>query len=400
MYNRLCKEHVWNKKQNSYKEATMIFERTEKFPKDFVFKEGLCVSLFLKTHRHSPDNKKDALMFKNLVKKTKTHIDKKFPDSNTDDLYSKLDALIKDNLFWKDTKDGLAMFANEEAIHYYFLDDDVPTDVYVENKFRVIPLIDYFQASDQFYLLALGAEDYKLYRGNRTLMEKVDIPDDHPKTMNEVLGEEHPDKYLTHGTYAGGDKNMFHGHGGEKDESGVDRRRYFRFVNDYVTDNYLNDTEMPLILVSLKEHQGTFKKVSDNKHLVHTIDMQYTAKNKNKIHELVNAFLKERHQEKIKNLLNDFYTAKSNGRASDLLSEVAMAATQAKIDTLFIEKGKEFPGIFHKDTGELEYGEDKDYGADIYDDLAKDTLEKDGVVYIVDQEDMPGESGICVIYRY
>jgi hypothetical protein len=193
---------------------------------------------------------------------------------------------------------------------------------------------------------------------------------------------------------------MFHGHGGEKDEADVDKRRYFRFVNDYVTDNYLDGTDLPLILVTLKEHQGTFNKVSDNPHLMHTIDMQYTAKNKKKIHETVNRFLKEKHHENIESLLDDFYTARANGKGTDLLSEIVMASIQGKIDTLFIENGKQLPGVYDRENGEVTYGEDTTYHAEIFDDLAKDTLEKKGDVFIVDPANMPGESGICAIHRY
>ncbi|MFW5795096.1 MAG: hypothetical protein ACOCV1_06390, partial [Bacillota bacterium] len=278
----------------------MIFEKSDQFPNEFMFHEGVCISLYQRTHRHSPDNKKDSLMFKNLVKEIKKDLDEKFPTIDTEEMFAKFRELEENNLFWKDTKDGLAIIATPEEMKLFILEEEVETKTYVSNRFYVLPLIEYFQTAREYYLLALGGKDYTLYKCNKAEINEVEIPDYDPKTLEEVLGEEYDDNYLTHGTYAGSEKNIFHGHGGEKDDSDVDLKRYFRFVSKYIEENYLNEDNLPLILVALKEHQGMFKKMSEEAFWIDTIDVSFSPNKKHDLHQQANDIIVTKQKQKIK----------------------------------------------------------------------------------------------------
>ena len=48
----------------------------------------------------------------------------------------------------------------------------------------------------------------------------------------------------------------------------VDTEKYFRYVDDFVTENYSKPSELPLILVALPEHHSLFSKISDNPYLL------------------------------------------------------------------------------------------------------------------------------------
>ncbi|MFO7969230.1 MAG: hypothetical protein R6U15_03850 [Candidatus Izemoplasmatales bacterium] len=378
----------------------MIFEKSDRFPNEFMFHEGVCVSLYQKTHRHSPDNKKDSLMFKNLVKEIKKKFEEQFPDINTEEMFAKFKELEEDNLFWKDTKDGLAILATAEEMKLFILEEEVETNTYVSNRFYVLPLIEYFQTAREYFLLALNSKDYTLYKCNKAEINEVEIPEDEPKTLEEVLGEEHDENYLTHGTYAGSEKNIFHGHGGEKDDSDVDLKRYFRFVSKYIEDNYLNENKLPLILVALKEHQGMFKKVTEQPYWVETIDISFNNNKKYEIHKQANDIIIQIHKQKLQDSLEAFGNAEAKNMATEFLSEIAKATYESRVDTLFIQKGLKKPGYFDYKTGEMQYGDNKDYNNDIIDDIAKYVLNKNGKVFIVEEEMMPNSSGVCAIYRY
>ncbi|MFW5889400.1 MAG: hypothetical protein ACOCUD_03370, partial [Bacillota bacterium] len=105
-------------------------------------------------------------------------------------------------------------------------------------------------------------------------------------------------------------------------------------------------------------------------------------------------------KQKIKEQLESFGNAEAKNMATEFLSEVAKAAYESRIDTLFVQKDKKKCGFFDYKTGEMEYGEDKDYINDIIDDIAKFVINKNGTVFVVEEEMMPVESGICAIYRY
>ena len=358
----------------------MIFEKSDQFPNEFMFHEGVCVSLYQKTHRHSPDNKKDSLKFKNLVKEIKNNLENQYPAINTDEMFAKFKELEEDNLFWKDTKDGLAILATPEEMKIFILEEEVKSNTFVSNRFYVLPLIEYFQTARKYYLLGLGGKDYTLFKCNKAKINEVEIPENDPKTMEEVLGEEHDDNYLTHGTYAGSDKNIFHGHGGEKDDSDVDLKRYFKFVSKYVEDNYLNEFNLPLILVALKEHQGMFKKVTEKPYWLGTIDVSFSPNKKHEIYDQANDIIASKQKQKIQDKIDAFGNAEAKGMATEFLSEIAKATYETRVDTLFIQKGINKIGYFDYKTGEMEYGEDKKYNNDIIDDIAKYIINNNGKV--------------------
>ncbi|MCF7924594.1 MAG: hypothetical protein K9L64_05805 [Candidatus Izimaplasma sp.] len=378
----------------------MIFEKRDQFPNEFMFHEGVCVSLYQKTHRHSPENKKDSLMFKNLVKEIKKGLDKHYPEANAEEMFAKFKEIEEDNLFWKDTKDGLAILATSERMELFILEEEVETITHVSNRFYVLPLIEYFQSAREYFLLALNSKDFTLYRCNKEEIAEIKLPENDPKTLEEVLGEEHTENYLTHGTYAGGEKTVFHGHGGEKDDSDVDLKRYFTFVSKYVEDNYINPTNLPVVLVALKEHQGMFMKVTEQPYWLNTIDISFSAKKKHDIHHQANEIIKQTQKRYLQEQLEKFGNAEAKNMATEFLSEIAKAAYESRIDTLFVEKGKKKPGVFDYKTGEMIYGEEKAYTNDIIDDIAKYVIDKKGSVYVVERDMMPVESGICAIYRY
>jgi hypothetical protein len=75
-----------------------------------------------------------------------------------------------------------------------------------------------------------------------------------------VLGSQQTDNEQTNKSYGGSFVgSTLHGHGGKKDDTAIDREKYFRYVNRFVYEHFSKHHPLPLILVTPKDHQFTFR---------------------------------------------------------------------------------------------------------------------------------------------
>ena len=130
---------------------------------------------------------------------------------------------------------------------------------------------------DKYQLLGLSRNEFPLYQGNRYGYQEIELKPGTPRTMIEVLGEEHTDAYQAHGLSGeAGGTGMYYGHGGKKPEIDKDTEKFFRYVDRFVLENYSKSSKLPLILVSLKEYHALFKHISHNPYLLEQgIDSSY-----------------------------------------------------------------------------------------------------------------------------
>src|SRR5665811_1012434 len=308
-----------------------------------------------------------------------------------------------DKDFWNNTLDGLAIFANTNKCIVYKLYKPLQELVVVADSFHIKPLIRIFQSVGKYHLLGLSSNDFALYEGNRYGFEEIEMDPETHRTIEEVLGKQHTDSFLTHGSYGGTDGTaMYHGHGGKKDEIEKDVEKFFRYVDRFVLENYSKPSKLPLILVSLEEHHNIFKKISHNSYLMEEgIKGSYESFEMEQLTEKVWEIIEPIHLEKTQNLVNSFENAKANSAGSDDLTQIARAAFDNRIETILMEADKIIPGKIDYNTGAIELGdiEDPDFD-DVLDDLAELVLKKRGEVVILPKDRMPSDKGVAAIYRY
>ena len=381
----------------------MIYEITDVFSDDIMYEEEApLISLYQPTHRNRPDNKQDIIRFKNLVQKIEGSLKQKYPKREIPELLKPFRQLAEDKLFWNNTTDGLAILANKNKCVVYKLERPVEELSVVANSWYIKPLIRAFQSARKFHILGLNRKEFALYEGNRYGFREIEIDPNVPRTIEEVLGDDYSEPYLSLGTYAGAGKAMFHGHGGKKEEIDKYTEKYFRYVDKFVLDNYSNPTGAPLILVSLDEHQGLFRNITKNPHLVgEGIRLNYETLSIKDMREAAWKVIEAYYLEKTRKLVDRFNLQRSKFLGSDILGEVARAVFEGKVDTLIIEAGRIEPRKINEETGKIEEGDLEDPETnDVLNDLAKMVFRSKGEVVILPKERMPSETGVAAIYRY
>jgi len=382
----------------------MAYEIAYHFPNEIIYQEkGPFVSLYQPTHRHFPENKKDSIVFKNLLREIENSLSQKYEKDLIGPFMKPFYEIEKDEHLWNTTSDGIAVLASQNKCILYNLQGSVEEFATVANSFHIKPLIKAFQSMESYQLLGLSRNNFTLYQGNRYGFSEIVLSPDTPRALEEVLGKQLTDPYLAHGSYKGtGDHAVYHGQSDVKQEIHNDTEKYFRYVDHFVMENYSKPSKLPLILVSLKEYHSQFQDISNNPYLIEKgIHSSYDSLEMDELKTKALEIIKPINLEKIRNLAESYKNAEAESLGSSDLAQVSKAAFNGRVKTILIEENRIVPGKIDSETGEVKYGAegDPDYD-DILDDLAEVTLMRRGDVLILPKDKMPSTTGVSAIYRY
>jgi hypothetical protein len=87
--------------------------------------DGLCVSVYMPTHRVGREVQQDPIRLKNLLGKAQDRIvasGVRAPEAR--ELLKPAEMLLHDGLFWQHQSDSLALFVSPEIFHHYRLPFD------------------------------------------------------------------------------------------------------------------------------------------------------------------------------------------------------------------------------------------------------------------------------------
>lgn len=231
----------------------------------------------------------------------------------------------------------------------------------------------------------------------------MDLPSTVKTTSKEVLGKEHTESYQTHGTYGGAeDGSTFHGHGGKSDEIDIDRLNFFRYVDKTVLEEVSKQHPYPLILFAHKEHHHVFKDLSKNPHL---IDESMDGSMKDVSNKALKQTIYEINQNRFKNILNQlieqYHTLKQNHLSDDQINTIIKALIEKKVETLLIDDQKIIPGKIDYKQGKIIKSNLSDpHTDDILDDMIELATKAGSKVYVLDEKQMPTDTGVAAIFRY
>lgn len=381
----------------------MAYQIVKEFPNDILFEqEGPFVSIYLPTIRFIPENKKDPIVYKNLLKTVETSLAKKHSPKDVGAIMEPLKQMEDDDDIWNNTLSGMAVLCTPTKCVVYRLYDSVEPLAIVSNQFHTKPLMKAFQSLGHYQLLGLSGSEFDLFQGNRNVIEKIQLEPGAPRDIKAVLGEQLPDDTtLTHvsGAEQGG---VFHGYGGGKPEIDKDMEKFFRYVDRFVMDNYSKPSGLPLILAALPEHHPTFIRISNNPFLLKNGIMgDYTSFTLEQLKESIRKILEPFDRAKLESYRQRFEQAKASGTGSDSLAVVGKAIVENRVGMLFINADKIIPGKVSPETGKVfERSLDDPETGDVLDELAQLALKSKSEVVVLSSDTMPRETGIAAIFRF
>jgi hypothetical protein len=364
------------------------------------------ISLYMPTHRSHPDNQKDIIVFKNLVKQITESLREKYSEKEVQHCIKPFEFLSQNTELWNKTLDGLAVYSGGDYLKVIYMQMPVDPLVIVAQRFHTKPLRRYLQSIDRYHILSLNLDRVQLFEGNRFGVSEVELHSEIPKTLTEALGEDFTEKHSTVASYGGTggqSANMHHGDGGKKDQMDKDTEKFFRIVSQAIEKHYSKPMGMPLLLATLPEHQNLFHKINKNPWLQKEGIMFSTKFMQGEnMAEMAWGIMQKHFLLKLKGLKGKFEQAIGSSNASDSLQEVAKAVAEGRVETLLLEQNRIIPGIIlDTNSGSVEIGERiRPEQGDLLDAIAEMASEKGAEVVVVKKDNMPTESGIAAIFRY
>ena len=381
-----------------------MYKVIENFDHDiFTEKEGPYVSIYQNTHKRPRNVEQDIITFKNHLKTVKESLLKSYKEEEVKKLLEPLYNLEFEKDFWNHNREGFALFANPSDFVVLRLSNKVRERAIVADSFHKKPLIRYLQTRGAFDVLTLSKDNFALYTCTKELCHKVDFENDVAVTKEEVLGTLDESDYLSHASYNGASKEaMYHGHEDTKSIEKKDKERYFRYVDRFIAKTYSNPTKRPLVLWALAEHQGVFRKLSNNEHLVSDGVLQSDKDiTESDVLEEAWSIIKPIYDQEIQELIERYKQAHSKGMASDNIHVIGKKLLEGNIETAIISSDKMIPGKVNMIDGSIIEGQlENPTQDDVLDDLAEGIMNQGGQVLVLADDDIPTDTGILVIYRY
>jgi hypothetical protein len=380
--------------------------------KDLIALEGEpCVSLYVPTHAKGPDVRQDPIRLKNDLKEADEALAKEGLKSR--DIQALLqpawDLLDQGGDIWQYLQDTLAIFLGPDRFSLYRLPFTVEERVIVDRGFHMLPLLPVVFPDTRFWVLSLDLEGVHLYEATRHSLEEVELGEDVPKSLEEYRAGLQEISSLQFHTGApradevGNRGAIFHGHGASNESTDKkDILQFFHHLNNGVTDK-IEGERTPLLLAGQPQNQALYRETCHSSQLMEQgIDINPQDLSPKQLHDSAWEIVKP-HTEKGEAAARErFLQMKGHGdtKALEKLDHAVPFAVNQRLDTLFVSDCHRAWGIYDPETNHAKIHPNRKKGdRELYNLCACKTLLYGGTVFVVSEEEIPGEGKLAAIVR-
>ena len=210
---------------------------------------GSCVSVFLPTHRVTPDSGQDPIRLRNLLDEAEKQLAAAgLRAPAVREVLRPGRDLLGPGRFWSYQSDGLAVFLAPGWSRVFRLPEEFGELVVVAGRFHVKPLPALLAAGHRFYVLALSQNQVRLLEETPHDVQEAELADA-PRSLGDALKYDDLEKELglhVAGRGGPGTRAVFHGHGagGEVDKALLER--FLRQVDDGLQQVLRTETGLEL----------------------------------------------------------------------------------------------------------------------------------------------------------
>lgn len=366
------------------------------FPTDTLLsdeREYLTIAINREEDGFTADKKQTK--FDNLVKKGYRLIEEKHGKEVAEAYTEQLSTDFVNPSFWRSVKSSIIFFVTPDEVFYYNLSVDLTENAYFGQP-HVKPVVRNFQYVSYYHILCLSHDKVRLFNGRGSELEEVDFPDDAPIDIDTALGTEYSGGELNHGSYGDGGDAVYHGHNEKSKEDEIDRKRFFRVIDDYIHENYTAPTGLPLVLFGLTQNIADFREISKNPKLDQETQIESSPRRlkATEVAEKAGDIVEEIISKRYNQLVQTFEETSPEYSLGEQYQDLATASVEGRIDTLLITDHYQVDGSID------ESGQFQAEGKNFVDDLIIHVLRTKGDVYVLADEEMPADTHIAALLRY
>lgn len=369
------------------------------------FNAEFCVSVYLPTHRKGLEvnTNTDLIPFKNALQDVANTLKGKGVDQTK--IQSMLEPgyeLVRNESFWRDMSQGLAVFFSEGYFKYVKMPDTPAQEMHINNSFMLKQLVNAMTVKEYFYLLVVSKKQVKCFRADAFGMTPMELPElpsglDYTQDPADPQYQKLNNAGATHPT-----SGTFQGHGSNNDNQKELLAQYMEEVDDRIWDEFLHRENVPLVLAGVEYLLPIYRSVSDYKNIwPEVITGSHEHDDINSLFQQARELMEPYFRERTKKALEMYANQSATALTSSIPADVVPAAHYSRIWHLFVRKEEHIWGTFNEMENVLTVHEEKQDGDEcLIDKTVIKTILNGGDVHFLSQEDMPSDSSIAALMRY
>ena len=362
------------------------------------------ISIFLPTHRTSPDNQQDPIRFKNLLRQAEdTLAARGLKPREIEAITGPANALLEESLFWRYVYDGLAVYIAPGDFHAYRLPFPVEAQVIVAQSYYVKPVLPQFTNNGHYFILAFSQNEVRLLEGTRHSVAEVEMPENVPGSRADTSDGLNRENREIQVRPVGGGASAFFSSGGDEVSNKV---RIEQFLNalDMSLRPLFNAYQSPVVLAGVDYLLPIYRGASEYPHvLAEGIRGNPENLTAQELHTRAWPLVEPVFRAKMDELFGQYQQLVISGRATDKVADIVAAAHAGRIDSLVVAVDNVLWGAFDAETGTVTHMAEEQSAEDdmaLLDFAAMQTVAKGGKVYGLPQSEMRTASPALAVLRY
>lgn len=357
------------------------------------------LSIYMPAHRAGKAIEQDPIRLKNLLRQARRELENAgLRGPRAREFLKPLSDLVGQSEFWRHQSDGLALFRSPEWFSCYRMPLAFPELAVVAQRFHVKPLMPLLVADGRFFILALSQNRVRVLEATRFHAAEVVIKG-LPESLREVSSARRAERKLQFHTAAAA--TIYHGHGGAADSSEADLMRFFRRVNQDLTE-FLNGEQAPLVAACVDHLFALYRKANTNPLLLEEFVRGSPENLKpEELHGQAWPIAESYFVRSLLAAVEQYRKLAGTDRVSDKLETVLPAAFAGRVASLLVPAGVQRWGTFSAEREELAEHEKPQPGdEDLLNLAAVQTYLTGGAVFVVAPEEMPSRVPTAAVLRY
>lgn len=342
-----------------------------------------CVTIILNTHRTLPDNEKDVIQLKNLIKEAESKLLAVCQQQTAEKLTAKVHELAS-TINHRHNLESLILFVNENVAEFVRLPIPVEDRVVVGNRFAMRDLIRGLHNQTNYYVLVLSKDEARLIEAsNDKVVKEHGFPFPFQNQISQTSFKAEPSD-------AGRIRNL--------------TSEFFNQV-DKVVNKVHKDHPLPILISTDEQHYQDYMRIADKPTVIFT-DFLSRSRQTEADHAIVSdawEIVQKLSQKQNNDRKVDLKRAVSTNNFISDTTEIYQAIKQGRVQTLFVEENLFQPAMIENDTV-IYLSENTKESAemidDIYDELIDLNMDFGGDVVFLPKESLTKFNGFAAMTRY
>ena len=359
---------------------------------------GPCVSIYAPMIEAGAETRQNRIRFKNLVQRAEQQLESEWEMSPEacKEFLQPLRRWIDDTDFWQHQGRGLAVYRAADLTDRFRIPLEVRERVVVHERFHIGSLLPLLTGDGRYYVLALSQKDVRLFEGSRSGVHGIDLGDT-PRSLVEAVGGETEETHVQYHTSSGqrgsGDgMPVYHGQGGGDDDTTREVEVFLKRVATGVDPRVASGA--PLVLACVEYLAPVFRRASQHGHVVDEIVAGNPDRlSGDELHERAWKLVEPVFDAQRREMLATYADKAGTGLTTDGIEETLLAATDGRVEVLFVARGVEVIGRFDPTERRVEVGEQGNGrgSLDLKEETAVQAFLHGGTVLAISPDEMPSD---------